>query len=137
MAVGSANSTGAALGNPPRNVEFMVELIGKKSRFGIDALLAPPGQGESGTFRSLIEEFDPAEAGTVTEDEDTRGLESRLDTAAEILARTDLSGDVEATDGGRYCLRLALPKFPDMPNGIVSVNCWPATLPGFPPTAPS
>ena len=129
VAVGSANSTGAALGNLPHNVEFMVELVGSKSRFGIDALLAPPRQGESGTFRSLIEEFDPAEAGTVTEDEDARGLEYRLDAAAEILARADLSGEVEATDGGRYCLRLMLPEFPGLPRGIEAVSCWPATVP--------
>ena len=71
VGIGSANSTSAALGDPPRNVEFMVELVGSKSKFGIDALLAPPGQGEGGTFRNLIEEFDPEEAGTVAEDEDT------------------------------------------------------------------
>ena len=128
VALGSANSTGAALGNPPHNVEFMVELIGSRSRFGIDALLAQPRQGESGTFRSLIEEFDPAEAGTVTEDEDARGLESRLDASAEILVRVDLSGEVEATEGGRYCLWLVLPEFPELPGGIEAVSCWPATV---------
>ena len=128
VAVGSANSTGAALGNPPRNVEFMVELVGRKSRFGIDALLLPPGQGESGTFRSLIEEFDPAEAGTVTEDRDARTLDRLLASAAETLARTDLSGTVEVTDCGRYSLRLDLPEFPDLPPGIRAVSCWPATL---------
>ena len=41
VGMGSANSTSAALGDLPRNVEFMVELVGSKSRFGIDALLAP------------------------------------------------------------------------------------------------
>ena len=50
VGVGSANSTAAALGDPPRNVEFMVELVGSKSRFGIDALLTPPNQGKLGRF---------------------------------------------------------------------------------------
>ena len=50
-------------GNPPRNVEFMVELVGRKSRFGIDALLSAGDNGEAGTFASLIEEFNKEEAG--------------------------------------------------------------------------
>ena len=67
--VGSANATGAALGDPPHNVEFMVELSGRKRLFGIDTLLKANGDSEAGTFRSLIEEFDVSEAGTVEEDE--------------------------------------------------------------------
>ena len=129
VAVGSANSTIAALGNPPRNVEFMVELVGRKSRFGIDALLAPPGQGESGAFRSLIEEFDLDEAGTVTEDKDARSLERLLDRAAEILARAELSGVVEIGESGRYSLRLDLRESLELPPEIRAVSCWPATLP--------
>ena len=78
VGVGSANSTGAALGNPPRNVEFMGELVGRKSKFGIDALLAPPRQGEAGTFRSLIEPFDSNEAGTIPEDETETQLDHLL-----------------------------------------------------------
>ena len=108
VGIGSANSTEAALGDPPRNVEFMVELVGSKSKFGIDALLAPPGQGEAGTFRSLIEEFDPEEAGTVAEDEDAVRLDDLLDEAAETIARADLTGTVDDSDTGRYSLRLAL-----------------------------
>ena len=92
--VGSANSTGAALANPPRNVEFMVELVGRKSRFGIDALLAQGADGAAGTFRSLIEPFDPAEAGTVREDEDALHLDRLLDAAAETLARVKLRASV-------------------------------------------
>ena len=129
VAVGSANSTGAALGNPPRNVEFMVELEGKKSRFGIDALLAQRGDGEAGTFRSLIEPFDPAEAGTVDEDEDALRLDRLLDAAAESLARLDLRGNVEVSDGGRYVLRLELSEPLDLPPAITAVTCWPVTLP--------
>lgn len=128
VAVGSANSTRAALGNPPRNVEFMVELVGSKSRLGIDALLAPPKQGEAGTFRSLIESFDPQEAGTVTEDEDEVNLNRLLDSAARILARCDLGGTVELSDGDRYVMRLQLDDLPDLPSGVESIACWPVTL---------
>ena len=128
VGIGSANSTGAALGDPPRNVEFMMELVGSKSRFGIDALLAPPGQGEAGTFRSLIEEFDPEEAGTVPEDEDAIRLDYLLDDASETIARADIRGTVDESDAGRYTLSLAFDKPPNLPAEIRTVACWPATL---------
>ena len=118
VGIGSANTTEAALGDPPRNVEFMVELVGSKSKFGIDALLAPPSQGEGGTFRSLIEEFDPQEAGTVVEDEDTVRLDYLLDDAAETIARADLTGTVDDSDTGRYSLRLALDEPPGRPKSL-------------------
>ena len=98
VAVGSANSTAAALGNPPRNVEFLVELVGRKSRFGIDALLGADQEGEPGTFSSLIEKFDPEEVGTETEDEDQLRLNRLLDGAAQTLARVDLGGSCASTD---------------------------------------
>ena len=128
IGIGSANSTAAALGDPPRNVEFMVELVGSKSRFGIDALLAPPSQGEAGTFRSLIDEFDPEEAGTVAEDKDAIRLGHLLDDASETIARADIRGTVDESDTGRYTLRLGLNEPPDLPAEIGKVACWPATL---------
>ena len=127
--VGSANSTGAALANPPRNVEFMVELVGRKSRFGIDALLSQDTEGAAGTFRSLIEPFDPAEAGTVKEDEDALHLDRLLDAAAETLARADLRASVALSDGGRYIMRLELSEPLNLSSPIKAVTCWPATLP--------
>ena len=128
VGVGSANATAAALGDPPRNVEFMVELVGSKSRFGIDALLAPPSQGEAGTFRSLIDEFDPEEAGTVAEDKDAIRLGHLLDDASETIARADIRGTVDESDTGRYTLGLVLDEPFDLPTEIGTVACWPATL---------
>ena len=128
VTVGSANSTGAALANPPRNVEFMVELVGKKSRFGIDALLAPDGEGGAGTFRGLIEPFDADEAGTVAEDEDQQHLERLLDDAAETLSRADLRASVQVSNGDRYVQRLELGEPVDLPSEIATVTCWPVTL---------
>ena len=128
IGIGSANSTAAALGDPPRNVELMVELVGSKSRFGIDALLAPPSQGETGTFRSLIDDFDPEEAGTVAEDKDAVRLGHLLDDASETIARADIKGTVDESDTGRYTLRLGLDEPPDLPDEIGKVACWPATL---------
>ena len=128
VCIGSANSTKAALGNPPRNVEFMVEFAGRKSRFGIDALLKPPSQGEAGTFRSLIAPFDPSEAGTVLEDENGIHLERLLDGAAEAIAKVHLTAKVEASSSGRYNLQLKIGDLRDLPGEVRRVSCWPATL---------
>ena len=128
IAVGSANSTGAALGNPPRNVEFMVELEGSKYRFGIDALLSPGKDGEAGTFYSLIEEFNKDEAGTVTENPDEVHLERLLDTAVDVLARTEITGQVAQADDGRFTLRLDLPEDVVLPPEVTAVRCWSATM---------
>ena len=128
VAVGSANSTSAALGLQPRNIEFMVELEGKKSRFGIDALLKGNREGEAGTFGSLIEEFDTSEVGTVTEDESQMRLGRVLDYAAQSLARADIGGSVADLEGGRYSIRLELPRMPDLGPAITEVRCRPATL---------
>ena len=128
VVVGSANSTAAALANPPRNVEFMVELVGRKSRFGIDALLAEGGSG-TGTFHSLIEPFDTEEAGTVDEDHVERRLDRLLDDAAEALARSDLRARVEASGGDRYVQRLERGEAVELPSEVATVTCWPVTLP--------
>lgn len=126
--VGSANATNAALADPPRNVEFMVELVGRKSGFGIEKLLDPDGDGDEGGFPSLIEPFDKSQAGTVEEDAGERALESLLDAAAAVLAKADLSGSVEPSEDGRYTLKLELDEAQCLPNGVSSVWCWPATL---------
>ena len=128
VAVGSANSTSAALGLQPRNIEFMVELEGKRSRFGIDALLKGSREGETGTFGSLIEEFDKSEAGTVTENESQKRLDRLLDHAVQSLARVDIGGSVADLESGRYSIRLESPRMPDLSPAVTEVRCRPATL---------
>ena len=128
VTVGSANATGAAMGDPPRNVEFMVELTGRKNGFGIDALLKPGKDGDAGTFRSLIEPFCKSEEGTLDGEDDARILERLLDRAVTTLVRAELKGVVEPSEDGAYNLRLVLPKLPNMPPEVSSVSCWPAML---------
>ena len=128
LVVGSGNSTSAALGGSPRNVEFMVELSGRKSRFGIDALLKPGEGGNTGTFSSLIERFDKSELGTVSEDADAMNLEFLLEAAAAKLARADVKGHVEVS-GDRHVMRLELGEPVDLPPPVGSVTCWPVSLP--------
>ena len=128
VVVGSANSTAAALASPPRNVEFMVELVGKKSRFGIDALLKPREGGDTGTFRSLIEPFDKSELGTAEEDEEAGNLDLLLEDVAASLARADIRGMVEPS-GNDYVMQLESGDPPDLPEQVKEVACWPASPP--------
>ena len=128
VCVGSANSTSAALGSPPANVEMMVELSGSRGRFGIDALLSPPAGGGAGSFRSLIERFDPAEAGSEPGDAEGLRLDRLLDGAAEAVARADVAAAVSAREDGRYALRIEMGEPPRMPAGTRVAGCWPATL---------
>ena len=128
LVVGSGNSTSAALGSAPRNVEFMVELSGKKGTFGIDALLKPGDGNNAGTFRSLIEPFDKADLGTVPEDVDTTNLELLLETAAATLARADVKAVVESSED-RHTMRLKLSEPVRLSPNVGTVTCWPVSLP--------
>ena len=127
LVIGSGNSTSAALGSSPRNVEFMVELSGRKSRFGIDALLKPGEGSDAGTFHSLIEPFDKTELGTVPEDVDAINLELLLEQAASSLARADVRGHVE-TSCDRHVMRLELGEPVMLPQNVGTVTCWPISL---------
>ena len=127
LVVGSGNSTSAAMGAAPRNVEFMVELSGRKSRFGIDTLLKPGKDSNAGTFRSLIEPFDKSELGTVPEDADAADIELILESAAASLARADVKARVEKA-GDRYVMRLKLGETVHLGPSIGKVTCWPVSL---------
>ena len=126
--IGSANSTMAAVGQYPRNVEFMVELEGKKSVFGIDALLGSGDDQESGKFSSLIEPFCKDEAGTVEDDASALRLERVLDEASDTLSRLDIAAHVTETATGRYAMRLRFGESPKLPSSIESATCWPSTV---------
>ncbi|MYB16450.1 MAG: hypothetical protein F4X41_05380 [Chloroflexi bacterium] len=127
VCIGSANSTRAATGNPPRNVEFMVELSGKKARFGMDALLAKrPVDSGFANFRDLITTFVPD--GPIPETDGDNSLERALDEAAEIVARADLSASVEGTEDGAFTLRIQVQCPLKFDRWIKWVKCRPATL---------
>ena len=127
VVVGSSNSTSAALGSAPRNVEFMVELVGRKSKFGIGTLLKPGEGGDTGTFRSLIEPFDRSELGTVEEDKDAANLDLLLEAAAASLAKADIRGWVHESDD-RYVMRLESSGLPELPDSITEASCWPVSI---------
>lgn len=130
---GSANATNAAFPDPHKpedrakgNVEFLVELIGLKSRFGIDSFL----RQETGTisFRDLLKEFVPPVVPPVTDahqqmlDDEVRSVRRRLATAglaAIVVSAPEENGyNVEV-----QCLRDTPSLPPDM-----QIKCWPVTF---------
>jgi hypothetical protein len=99
--IGSANATSAAF---DRNVEFLVELGGKKSRYGIDAFLLGDGEGQG--FLPLLEPYLPPPQ-PLTPDPDVERLRAALEVARRTLASAPLRARVSAEpDGQRYRLVL-------------------------------
>jgi hypothetical protein len=92
---GSANATGAAF---HQNVEFLVELTGKRSACGVETIL---GDGSAGTFSSMLVPCD----GEVAEKPDDE-LELSLDRLAREVAELPLEIRVAEEDAG-WALELA------------------------------
>ena len=119
---GSANATTSAFA---RNVEFMVELSGKKSRCGVDAVL---GDGEGSGLAALLRRYEPAEP--PPEDALRADLERSLETARREIARAGLVASVLAAHNPEeYFLSLRVPAgdAPRLPEGV-RASCRPITL---------
>jgi hypothetical protein len=121
---GSANATDAAFS---QNVEFLVELSGKKSICGIDAFLGDEG-GSGASLRDLLEEFRPAEEEQPTETVE-RKLEWLLDEARLSLGRAGLRAVVtEAGDGETFHLDVRRGRAKvRLPTGV-EADCRPVSL---------
>lgn len=129
--VGSANATSAALGPQSRNVEFMTELVGPKSRFGIDALLREEAEASAvGRFRSLIKEFDRNDLSTVDEDKVGLRLQWVIEAMGESLARLGITARVDQDSTGRFGMHFNVPEGAERPPEVTAVHCWPSSLAG-------
>jgi hypothetical protein len=115
---GSANATGAAFES---NVEFVVELIGKKSGLGIEKVL---GSDQDGLAKLLVPyEHDPADA----LDQEERRLEHVIDRLAQELGASPLSLRA-SSKGSHWRMELHCDgQIPPFPDGL-DVAVWPATL---------
>jgi hypothetical protein len=120
---GSANATSAAF---ERNVEFLVQLTGKKSKVGLKALL-----GEGGTdgllFGSLLQAYQPP-----TEPPPTNAAaaanEKAVEAARRALSRATLGLKAKpSTTDGLYDLELALSSKLEL-LATVQGRCWPSSL---------
>jgi hypothetical protein len=116
---GSANATDAAF---DRNVEFLVELIGSKQKFGIDALLA--FQENEVSFRSLLEPFTPPPEPTPIVDV----LDNLVNFAERKLLKFHLTAHVLPTEEpNQYCLQLRFEGNEQLEFTDILVCCYPMT----------
>jgi hypothetical protein len=119
---GSANATDAAFGP---NVEFLVELRGPKSKFGIDALLAK-GSGEA-RFSDLLKLY--VEHEYRPPDELEEGLRARIDEARHALVSAAIVARVGAeNDEGLFAVALVCGRESAKVPEAVSIRCWPVML---------
>lgn len=101
---GSANATDAAFGG---NVEFLVELRGKKALIGIDKTLGDASREGPVSLRSLLESYRPLSDGPLAPTA-VEALERELDTARRYLAAFTFEALVTPEAGtDRYALTLA------------------------------
>ena len=122
---GSANATHSAFSG--RNVEFMVELRGKRSEIGIDRIL---GHDEHRTtFRDLLRSYvSPGES--LPENPEQRALKKSVESLRQGIVSSDLQLSVHGTeDRDSYDLLLSIDSqvLCDIHDGIDG-RCWPITI---------
>ncbi len=123
---GSANATDAAFGG---NVEFLVELIGRRARVGIAAVMADqPGQP---TLRSILEPYRPPNVDPVASTADEE-FERDLDAARRCLGSLVWTAEAGVIEPDVFSLRLrAAPRRRrSLPADHGALRCWPMSLHG-------
>jgi hypothetical protein len=123
---GSANATADGL---LRNVELMVELVGRRKDLGIDALL---GRTEGGANEEAVRDgfyslLQPYQRMDKVEDREVDALQDLVRKARAEMARAHLSFVATALDGGEYGLDLVAVLPFTIPRGV-RVQAWPASL---------
>jgi hypothetical protein len=117
---GSANATESAF---ERNVEFLVELAGRKAACGIGATL---GEGNGG-FATLLQPYTP-QAEAAEPDAMEEALEAAAEKARRLVAKAGLQAQVEPSQTrGEYHLGLDAQQALQFPPGV-EVASWPITL---------
>lgn len=120
---GSANATNAAFS---RNVEFLVEIAGRKSFCGIDKILSDPGDatGFADLLQKYVPTIEPKEPDTTMQK-----LESRADEVRRTLATSGMNASVSPSteEMNLYTVRLET-QVTITGLGDVSIRCWPLTL---------
>lgn len=127
---GSANATEAAF---ERNVEFLVNLRGKKSLCGVDAILGSR-QGAT-TFGDLLAAYAPPEQWVEVKADPAEAL---LEDVRRRVARAGLIAEaIPVAEKGLFQVRLTVPGNPGLPKGV-SVRCRPVSAtPAFEQALPA
>jgi len=128
---GSANATRRAF---RRNVEFLVELRGRRAKVGIDSLLSPGDAVDSSSmvqFSSLLQPYEPTEE-SGTSDDIERQLENLLEDASRQLVDAHLLARVTPREKGTekqydVCLAVTAPDINELSSNV-TLGVRPITL---------
>lgn len=118
---GSFNATGHAL---EHNVEFMVELVGRKSRFGVEQFLRQQ-KGET-NFADLLQRYDVT-VPSIPLDATTRKLDELFHATKRALIAARPWLEVTSAGVDSYSLSLQWKRPPKWPLGRIEVRTWPIT----------
>jgi hypothetical protein len=119
---GSFNATTHALGH---NVEFMVEMVGRRSRCGVDHFLEQV-QGET-RFADLLHDFDTT-IESQPPDPAARRLDEIFQTVKCSIAKASPALNVTASsENGLFDLKLTWGRPPQWPREVQAVSAWPIT----------
>lgn len=119
---GSFNATVHAL---QHNVEFMVQLVGKKSRFGVDQFLRQV-KGET-SFADMLQTYD-VNAASVPTDATAQKLDDLVQATKRALATAGPRLVVTAAgEKDLFDMTLEWERAPRWPNGAVEICAWPIT----------
>jgi hypothetical protein len=120
---GSANATHAAFSG---NIEFLVELAGKKSFCGIDRVLGI--SDDSTGFKDLLQRYEPTTE-PAERDQTRARLENRADDVRRDLVGSSLRASITTSEDAadRFTVVLHMEKNVSAPEDV-SVRCWPITL---------
>lgn len=120
---GSANATASAFRG--RNVEFMVELGGKRSRIGIDETLGDPNERSS--FWNLLTPYKMPSSPT-PKNEDREQAEKVLGEARRGLLEKGVRGKVNEDKSGTFNVSIEAGAPVKFAREITSFRCYPITL---------
>ena len=115
---GSANATSSAFNG---NVEFLVELVGPKSRFGIEALFSRE-EGKT-CLGDMLEEFAPQPKPI---DEEEEGIRAAIERVRQTLVAAQFVATVVGTND-QFDLKVVARGPLELEAGA-KVVCWPVTL---------
>jgi hypothetical protein len=123
---GSANATTAAF---ERNVEFLIEFVGAKSKFGVEATLGSDDGAARSNLGAMLARFEP-EAGSAPPSSDETECERRLDAARRKLSTLRMSATIERDPRNGEVFRTTLRSdFPIEVREGVEATCRIASLP--------
>jgi hypothetical protein len=121
---GSINATDAAMSG--NNVEFAVELIGRRSVIGINKMLGDDSGKDS--FFSLLVPYQRKSGMLPDEAESIRlRLEMELETARQQVIASGLSLTVEEGDNNTFKLLLSADNW-QLDSSMIKVSCYPLSL---------